>query len=487
MATTSIWAIQGGASAIERLEAYIENPEKTCTPRYLEAQQSLHVLGSGKAAETEFETDELKEEIACYVTGINCNAPNDAWQEMASVYQCYDKPCQGRVCYHGYQSFRENEVTAEQAHAIGVELAQRLWGDRFQVVVATHMNTGHYHNHFLLNAISFADGLKYDNRKSDYQAMRTVSDEICRRYGISVIEKPKAKTCHSYAAWKAGNQIRADMERALKELTLQRAPPADAARKDTNGAAKTASATRQPNRTSARQDVRQDMDEAVRLSSTMQEFVQTMESYVYVWNFNGKYPRILAPGRERFFRLTKLGDGYDSLEVLAKRVMDMQDTPALPKIQQTHFRYHGSFQKKPKAHGLLALYYRRCFQLGAFRRRQYVKYTPAYWQATKQLRSYTKAAVFLHGTGIRTIEELTAFRQNVCAKWNQCSQEIALLNRKLAESDSPEENKRLLARLETEHAKEKQLNEQLSLCRLVEQQQEQPMQNAAQTDQNLQR
>ena len=55
----------------------------------------------------------------------------------------------GRVCYHGYQSFKADEVTAETAHEIGVRLAEELWGGRFEVVVATHCNTGHYHNHFV--------------------------------------------------------------------------------------------------------------------------------------------------------------------------------------------------------------------------------------------------------------------------------------------------------------------------------------------------
>ena len=55
---------------------------------------------------------------------------------------------------HTYQSFKAGEVTAETAHEIGVKLARELWGDRFEVVVATHCNTGHYHNHFVINSVS---------------------------------------------------------------------------------------------------------------------------------------------------------------------------------------------------------------------------------------------------------------------------------------------------------------------------------------------
>lgn len=62
------------------------------------------------------------------------------------------------LAFHGEQSFKEGEVTPELAHEIGVRLANEMWGDRFQVVVTTHLNTDHIHNHFVLNSVSFKDG-----------------------------------------------------------------------------------------------------------------------------------------------------------------------------------------------------------------------------------------------------------------------------------------------------------------------------------------
>ena len=56
-----------------------------------------------------------------------------------------------------YQSFAEGEVDAKTAHEIGVKLAKELFEDRFEVVVATHLNTKHFHNHFVINAVSFVD------------------------------------------------------------------------------------------------------------------------------------------------------------------------------------------------------------------------------------------------------------------------------------------------------------------------------------------
>ena len=64
------------------------------------------------------------------------------------------------LAWHGYQSFAENEVDADTVHKIGVKLAQELWPE-YQVIVATHLNTKCFHNHFVLNSVSFLDGKKF--------------------------------------------------------------------------------------------------------------------------------------------------------------------------------------------------------------------------------------------------------------------------------------------------------------------------------------
>ena len=85
-------------------------------------------------------------ESAKLVTGIHCRA-NHAWEDMRAVQERFGKT-DGVVALHAYQSFREGEVTPEQCHEIGVALARKVWGKRFQVLVATHMNTDNLHNHF---------------------------------------------------------------------------------------------------------------------------------------------------------------------------------------------------------------------------------------------------------------------------------------------------------------------------------------------------
>ena len=118
--------------------------------------------------------------------------PDTSYQEMINVKKQFFKT-DGIQCFHAVQSFVKGEITPEQAHEIGMKLAEELWGDKFQVVVTTHLNTNHIHNHIVLNSVSFEDGLKYYDNHTNYAKMRHISDELCKEYGLSVIEEKATK------------------------------------------------------------------------------------------------------------------------------------------------------------------------------------------------------------------------------------------------------------------------------------------------------
>lgn len=94
------------------------------------------------------------------VTGVNCNSET-ALKEMKKIKEKYNKVKGGNTGYHAYQSFKTGEVSAEEAHKIGLELAEKMWSE-YQVVVATHLNTGTYHNHFVINSVNMFTGEKFD-------------------------------------------------------------------------------------------------------------------------------------------------------------------------------------------------------------------------------------------------------------------------------------------------------------------------------------
>jgi hypothetical protein len=142
----------------------------------------------GKAARHSY-PNEYAEIKRNFVTGINCQ-PETARAEMIAIKQHYGEG-EGVVAYHGCQSFAPGEAAPEMAHQIGVELAERLWGDRFQVIAAAHLDTGdRLHNHFALNNVSMVVGKKYYRSERDYYNMARESDAICNEYGLPVIEQP---------------------------------------------------------------------------------------------------------------------------------------------------------------------------------------------------------------------------------------------------------------------------------------------------------
>ena len=147
MATTSFWPIHG---RLKDLIEYAENPEKTvCPDASIEVEQGFFDV-------LEYVQNDKKTDHRQYVTGINCT-PETAVEQMTMTKLRYGKTG-GTVAFHAYQSFKGHEASPELAHRIGVETARRMWGDRFEVIIATHLNTNSVHNHFVVNSVSFVDG-----------------------------------------------------------------------------------------------------------------------------------------------------------------------------------------------------------------------------------------------------------------------------------------------------------------------------------------
>ena len=301
---------------------YARNPEKT-TEKGQEKQAALHAIDDV----IEYAADDMKTEQRCFVTCINCKE-TDAAKQFKDTQNFWGKTG-GRVCFHGYQSFAAGEVTAEQAHAIGVELARRLWGNEFEVVVATHCNTGHYHNHLVLNSVSQLDGHKFDNTRADYLAMRKASDQLCLEHGLSVIEDPvsRGKNYGEYLAEKNG--------------------------KPTN-----------------RSLIRDDIDRTVKACLTKEEFFQRMRELGYEFKLQGdsgallKYPALRPPGAKGFFRFHKLGAGYTLDEIMDRVLNNYHRKQPFPEEEREKVRqYREQTKPRVKATGLYALYLHYCYEL----------------------------------------------------------------------------------------------------------------------------
>lgn len=173
MATTGFWPVKG---KLREIIDYAANPDKATDSRYLD---------DDLAAVVRYAANDGKTDHRLYVSAINCPVKT-ACQHMMATKRCFGK-LGGNVAYHGYQSFRTDEVAPEEAHRIGMETARRMWGRDYELVVTTHLNTDNIHNHIVINSVSFRTGRKFENHISDHIRLREISDAVCRERGKSVL------------------------------------------------------------------------------------------------------------------------------------------------------------------------------------------------------------------------------------------------------------------------------------------------------------
>ena len=174
MATTGVWPVNG---SLKTVIDYADNPAKTTERKYLDDDLAQAI---------QYVENDAKTDRKMFVSGVNCTKDR-AYEEMMAVQRRFG--LRGtNVAYHGFQSFKPGEVTPEEAHQIGIETARRMWGDKYQVVVTTHLNTDSVHNHMVVNAVSFKDGKKFQNHVSDHIRLREISDKICQEHRLSVLE-----------------------------------------------------------------------------------------------------------------------------------------------------------------------------------------------------------------------------------------------------------------------------------------------------------
>ena len=132
-----------------------------------------------------------------YVGGVNCLGTH-AYEEFMATKNLYGKAC-GTCFYQYVQSFAPGEIQSyEEAHRIGLEFAGKSF-QGYEVLVATHLDAyddhgvQRVHNHFLVNSVSFEDGRKIHFTPNTLQELRKISDDICRKHGLSVLP-PSSKS-----------------------------------------------------------------------------------------------------------------------------------------------------------------------------------------------------------------------------------------------------------------------------------------------------
>lgn len=187
------------------------------------ATTKIHPIKVNIHAVSKYIQDPLKTENGDLVSAFMCDE-NDVQKSFENVLNNERSTHRKVIARHIIQSFKPGEVETDIAHQIGLKLADKHLQDKYQYVLATHVDKGHIHNHILFNNVSFIDYKSYNSNKKSYHNIRKISDSLCLEHGLNVIEnneknkqfedphqsKGKYKNTFRY-------QIRKDIDYALKK------------------------------------------------------------------------------------------------------------------------------------------------------------------------------------------------------------------------------------------------------------------------------
>ena len=398
MAYTSVIPVR----RLDRAVKYVMNKEKTTA---VSLQDAL-----------DYAANRDKTEQSCFESSYACTLET-AFADMRQTKERWHKSG-GVQGYHLVQSFAAGEVSPELAHQIAKELADRVLGGRYEYVIGTHLNTGHIHSHIVWNSVSRIDGKKYhSNSKSYVTQIRAVSDALCRKYKLSVIDTENSNhVAKPYAEWMAEKNSQPTWRTAI----------------------------------------RQDVDEAIQQSLTWRQFLNALERNGYEVRMGRKYPVLRPPGKERFVRFKTLGKRYTP-EAIRTRILYPQFNRCfvknLPRVQ--YGRLHGGKPRR-KLTGLRALYYRYLYELGALPRKP-SRPSYAVRQDAYKLDQRIRQMEFLSKHNIDTLEQLEAHRKALQTEIGQ----LQTKRKQLPKTDDVQ------LQCESVHTALKQLRQEERLCRKI--------------------
>ena len=399
MAYTSVIPVR----RLDRAVKYVMNKEKTTA---VSLQDAL-----------DYAANRDKTEQSCFESSYACTLET-AFADMRQTKERWHKSG-GVQGYHLVQSFAAGEVSPELAHQIAKELADRVLGGRYEYVIGTHLNTGHIHSHIVWNSVSRIDGKKYhSNGKSYVTQIRAVSDELCRKYKLSIIDTENSNhVAKPYAEWLAEKN----------------------------------------NQPTWRTAIRQDVNDAIQQSLTWRQFLTVLDRKGYEVRMGRKYPVLRPPGKERFVRFKTLGKRYTP-EAIRTRILYPQFNRCFvensPRVQ--YCRLHSGKKPRRKLTGLRALYYRYLYELGALprkpRRPSYAVRQDAY-----KLDQRIRQMEFLSKHNIDTLEQLETHRKALQTEIGQ----LQTKRKQLPKTDDVQ------SQCESVNTALKQLRQEERLCRKI--------------------
>ncbi len=313
------------------------------------------------------------------VSSINCSV-DTAYEEMALTKKFFHKEDK-TLGYHIIQSFKGNEVSPKTANQIGKELANELWGDKYQVVICTHINKENVHNHLILNSVSFVDGKKYHNSNSEIAFMKEASDNLCIKYRLSLVNTPRAEKERTFRQNHIDYFNRRD-EKMQKIIT--------------------------------------DIDEAIKSSRRYSDFKLTLKAKVYEnIKDSGKYLSLKTPYYSRNVRIDRVfGERY-SVQGIKERIY-YKEKEKVP-IANLDKKYYRKIYTGPKINKFLLmtssfyrLYVHYLYFFGKLpAKNQYKELTPEYYKQKQKNNLIFEEINFLARNSFKSVSEVENYMNNL--------------------------------------------------------------------------
>ena len=396
MTTTGFWPVKG---RLKEVIDYANNPDKTTAKEYLDED----LYAAIRYVENDDKTDQTM-----FVSGINCSKHN-AYNEMIAVKRRFGERGKN-IAYHGYQSFVADEVTPDEAHAIGKETARKMWGARYQVVVTTHLNTDNIHNHFVINSVSFVDGKKFRNGIGDRLELRKISDAICAARNKSVIQS------HKFYSNK-------------KEYWI-----------------------RNSGKVTHRDMLRRDVDEALSKCCSFKEIEYYLKTlgYRFERDFYYDHPSVYAEGWKRAVRISSLGERY-SKERIREQCRENQRKPELyafvtpawkrrPLLVLERERYISGWDDTIIVLFELFIELLKICIVGNTQEYDNRPVSPMMRAEMRKLDQYIEEYNLLCDNNLNSPKKLLSFQENLSSRISELEQERYALRLKLRRVKTPEED-----------------------------------------------
>ncbi|RVU55437.1 relaxase/mobilization nuclease domain-containing protein [Anaerosphaera multitolerans] len=332
------------------------------------AVTKIHPIKTTLKYALDYIMDESKTDEQILISAYGCGHET-AYLEFQMTKERWNSSAKN-LARHLIQSFDpDDDITPEVAHEIGIKFANKILKNHYEYVLTTHIDKGHIHNYILFNNVSFEDGKSYISNKKTYKQIRNISDELCREYGLHVIEeesKEKGKSYKEHMEKNKGTSWKAQLKYAI--------------------------------------------DSAIKKSKNWDSFLQIMQEMGYEIK-EGKHVSFRAKDQQRFTRSKTIGDYYTE-ESIRERINNRNEfreknTNSLHPVDRIIDMKNNEKVKNFKGY--------------------------EFWAKQHNLKNISKTLTIMNQYGIKNIENLYCSIKEESKKISLKSQEIKTIESKINE------------------------------------------------------